>query len=167
MSLFKFPVTSRHSLQLQVKLEYYNLLPITNALERTTLPILHAYRTPPPPPCPHLLRIKVYLLKYIEQCPPHPLPNEYCPHCIIISVRPTKRENGSQGTSEDQIHTMHHCMSVTQSIPLWTARDTEIYMAQQLELKVHHLRIFSNKAPVLCSSMYKREKQHHACMFLT
>ena len=91
---------------------------------------------PPPPPCPHLLRIKVYLLKYIDQCPPHPLSNKYCPHCIIISVRPTKGENGSQGTSEDQIHTMHHCMSVTQSIPLWTARDTEIYMAQPLELKV-------------------------------
>ena len=86
MSLFKFPVTSRHSLQLQVKLEYYNLLPITNALQlgRTTLPMLHRFLPPPPlpRPWPHLLRIKVYLLKYIEHCPPHPLPNKYCPHCI-------------------------------------------------------------------------------------
>ena len=50
LSLFKFPVTSRHSLQFQVKLEYYNLLPVTNALRRTTLPMLH--RTPPPLPGP-------------------------------------------------------------------------------------------------------------------
>ena len=92
---------------------------------------------PPPPPGPHLLRIKVYT--EVNRAMPSPPPSEQiCPHCIIIVKGQQKRKMAVRG---------HQRTRFTQCIIACQLHNQSRYgqqgilksMAQPLELKVRQI----------------------------